>query len=128
VRDLEHSTELNDNRSIFRSRLQLDRDRAARSADLAAIYDAAGMTEVSDRAPVAPSRNRIPISPATCFSRTAWPTMKIQIGLIALRNGTRKRTARRESARATRRRKSFPNLSQQDHLQYFDTRHSVSVR
>ncbi len=50
VRDLEHSVELNDNRSVFRSRLQLDRDRAARSADLAAIYDAAGMTEVSDRA------------------------------------------------------------------------------
>jgi len=50
VRDLEHSTELNDNRSIFRSRLQLDRDRATRSADLAAIYDAAGMTEVSERA------------------------------------------------------------------------------
>jgi predicted Zn-dependent protease len=50
IRDLEHSAELNDNRSIFRSRLQLDRDRATRSADLAAIYDAAGMTEVSERA------------------------------------------------------------------------------
>jgi FecR protein len=50
IRDLEHSVALNDNRSIFRSRLQLDRDRATRSADLAAIYDAAGMTEVSDRA------------------------------------------------------------------------------
>ena len=50
VRDLEHSVELNDNRSVFRSRLQLDRDHATRSADLAAIYDAAGLTEVSDRA------------------------------------------------------------------------------
>lgn len=50
VRDLERSVTLNDNRSIFRSRLQLDRDRATRSADLAAIYDAAGMTEVSERA------------------------------------------------------------------------------
>ena len=50
VRDLEHSRELNDNRSVFRSRLQLDRDRAARSADLAGIYDAAGMVEVSERA------------------------------------------------------------------------------
>ena len=50
VRDLEHSAELNNNRSVFRSRLQLDRDCATRSADLAAIYDAAGMTEVSDRA------------------------------------------------------------------------------
>ncbi len=50
VRDLERSAELNDNRSVFRSRLQLDRDRASRSADLAAIYDTAGMTEVSERA------------------------------------------------------------------------------
>lgn len=50
VRELEKSTELNDNRSIFRSRLELDRDLAARSADLAAIYDAAGLTEVSRRA------------------------------------------------------------------------------
>ncbi len=50
VRDLERSTELNDNRSVFRSRLQLDHDRATRSADLAAIYDTAGLTEVSERA------------------------------------------------------------------------------
>lgn len=50
IRDLEHSRELNDNRSVFRSREQLDRDRASRSADLAAIYDTAGLTEVSDRA------------------------------------------------------------------------------
>lgn len=50
VRDLEHSEELNDNRSVFRSRLQLDKDLAARSADVSAIYDAAGLNEVSERA------------------------------------------------------------------------------
>jgi len=50
VRDLEHSEELNDNRSVFRSRMQLDRDLATRSADLSAIYDAAGLNEVSERA------------------------------------------------------------------------------
>jgi len=50
VKDLEKSVDLNDNRSLFRSKLELDRDRAVRSADLAAIYDAAGMTEVSRRA------------------------------------------------------------------------------
>lgn len=50
VRDLEHSEDLNDNRSIFRSRLLLDRDRATRSADLAAIYDTAGLAEVSQAA------------------------------------------------------------------------------
>jgi Tfp pilus assembly protein PilF len=50
VRDLEQSVALNDNRRVFRSQLQLDRDRATRSADLAAVYDAAGMEEVSQRA------------------------------------------------------------------------------
>jgi len=50
VRDLERSVELNDNRSIFRSRLLLDRDRATRSADLSSIYTAAGLDEVSQAA------------------------------------------------------------------------------
>jgi tetratricopeptide (TPR) repeat protein len=49
VRDLEKSLELNDNRSVFRSRLLLDQDRAVRSANLAAIYRDAGMTDVSVR-------------------------------------------------------------------------------
>jgi len=49
VRDLERSQELNDNRSVFRSRLLLDQDRAVRSANLAAIYRDAGMTDVSVR-------------------------------------------------------------------------------
>lgn len=47
VKDLEKSKELNDNRSLFRSRLLLDQDQAARSANLAAIYRDAGMTDVS---------------------------------------------------------------------------------
>jgi len=47
VAELGRSIELNDNRSLFRSRLLLDRDRAIRSADLAAIYDEAGLSEVS---------------------------------------------------------------------------------
>ena len=50
VRDLERSMELNDNRSLFRPRLQLDRDRATRSADLAAIYNAAGLDEAGQSA------------------------------------------------------------------------------
>ncbi len=47
VRELEHSTALNDNRQLFRSRLGLDRDRAVRSANLAALYADAGLAEVS---------------------------------------------------------------------------------
>lgn len=49
VRDLERSTELNDNRRLFRSRLGLDRDRSVRSANLAAVYADAGLQEVSLR-------------------------------------------------------------------------------
>lgn len=47
VRDLEKSKELNDNRSVYRSGLLLDQDRAVRSANLASIYRDAGMTDVS---------------------------------------------------------------------------------
>jgi tetratricopeptide (TPR) repeat protein len=49
VRDLEKSQELNDNRRVYRSQFLLDQDRAVRSANLAAIYHADGMEEVSVR-------------------------------------------------------------------------------
>ncbi len=49
VRDLEHSIELNNNRSVFRAPLLLDQDRAVRSANLANIYLDAGMLDVSVR-------------------------------------------------------------------------------
>ena len=45
VDDLEKSKELNNNRSIFRSRLLLDQDQAVRGANLAAIYRDEGMLE-----------------------------------------------------------------------------------
>jgi tetratricopeptide (TPR) repeat protein len=44
---LEQSKERNDNRSMFRSRMLLDQDRAVRSANLASIYREAGMEDVS---------------------------------------------------------------------------------
>ena len=49
VRDLEKSKELNDNRHVYRSRFLLDQDRAVRGANLAKIYDDAGMIDVSLR-------------------------------------------------------------------------------
>lgn len=49
VRDLEKSQELNDNRQVYRSQFLLDQDRAMRSANLAAIYQADGMQEVAVR-------------------------------------------------------------------------------
>ena len=47
--DLEASQARNDNRSLFRSRLLLDEDRAVQSANLASIYRDEGMTDVSVR-------------------------------------------------------------------------------
>ena len=49
VRDLERSQELNPNRRVYRSQLLLDQDRAVRSANLASVYEDAGMAEVSAR-------------------------------------------------------------------------------
>jgi len=49
IRDLEKSAELNDNRSVYRSQLLVDQDRAVRSANLAAMYQDAGMSDVAVR-------------------------------------------------------------------------------
>lgn len=50
LRDLERSVDLNDNRAVFRSRLMLDQDRSVRSANLAALYDEAGIPDASRHA------------------------------------------------------------------------------
>ncbi len=47
VEDLERSQELNDNRSVFRSRLLLDQDQSVRGANLASIYRDEGMFDRS---------------------------------------------------------------------------------
>lgn len=49
IADLGKSIELNDNRRIYRSAFLLDQDRAVRSANLARIYQAAGMKELAVR-------------------------------------------------------------------------------
>ncbi|HKX61063.1 MAG TPA: TonB-dependent receptor, partial [Verrucomicrobiae bacterium] len=49
IRDLETSQSLNDRRSLYRSRSLLDQDKAVRAANLAGIYQDAGMTDVAFR-------------------------------------------------------------------------------
>ena len=49
IRDLEKSKTLNDNRSVYRSGLLLDEDQAVRSANLAGIYQDAGMSDWATR-------------------------------------------------------------------------------
>ena len=49
IDDMGESILLNDNRRVFRSQLLLDQDRAVRSANLARIYQDAGMQDVAVR-------------------------------------------------------------------------------
>ena len=49
ISDLQTAQAENDNRSVFRSRMLLDQDRAVASANLASVYRDAGMTDVSVR-------------------------------------------------------------------------------
>jgi len=46
LRDIQRSIELNDNRAVYRGRLQLDQDRAARGASLARVYDDLGFQQL----------------------------------------------------------------------------------
>ena len=47
IADLDESIEKNENRALYRSRLLLDQDRAVRAANLARVYQEAGMAEVA---------------------------------------------------------------------------------
>jgi len=49
IRELQNSEALNDNRAVYRSGLLLDEDEAVRGANLATIYQDAGMTQVAMR-------------------------------------------------------------------------------
>ena len=49
IRDLEKSESMNDDRSVYRSQLLLDQDQAVRAANLAAMYQDAGMDDVAER-------------------------------------------------------------------------------
>jgi tetratricopeptide (TPR) repeat protein len=49
IDDLEHSEALNDNRAVFRSKYLLDQDAAVRAANLALIYEDAGLNDVAVR-------------------------------------------------------------------------------
>jgi len=123
VRDLERSIELNNNRSVFRSQLLLDRDRATRSADLASIYDAAGLDEVSQAA-----ASRAVDESYSDFSGHLFLANSLATQEDPQRYNLRLETAR-ESEQLVANLLAPPGggnlsqlLSQQDHLQNFDAR------
>lgn len=49
INDLEHSQALNDNRAVYRSKFLLDQDAAVRAANLALVYEDAGLSDVAVR-------------------------------------------------------------------------------
>lgn len=123
VRDLERSVTLNDGRSLFRSRLLLDQDRAMRSADLALVYDQVGMTEVGQRA-----ASRAVDASYLDFSGHLFLARALQSREDPARFDLRWETAR-QSEWLVANLLAPPgagnlsqNLSQQDYLRYFEPR------
>jgi tetratricopeptide (TPR) repeat protein len=61
LKNLEKSIELNDNRAVYRSRLLLDSDQAARGTSLALIYDDLGFEQLGEQEAV----NSLTLDPTT---------------------------------------------------------------
>ena len=123
IRSLETSTDLNDNRAIFRSRLLLDGDRSVRSANLAALYSDVGLPEVSHHGAVKSVSERYGNFSGHLFLADSYQ---------AIQNGNsfdlRMETAR-QSELLVANLLAPPGggnlsqlLSQQEHLRFFDTR------
>ena len=121
LRDLQHSLDLNDQRAVYRSRLLLDQDRSVRSADLAAVFNDAGLPEVSQH-----TASRSVSEDYANFSGHLFLANSYQAADAANPYNLRLETARQSEL-------LMANLlappgggnlsqlaSQQDHLQYFD--------
>jgi lipoprotein NlpI len=123
IRNLQESIDLNDQRAPFRSRLLLDEDRSVRSANLAAIYDDAGIPDVSLH-----TAARSVAEDYANFSGHLFLSDSYQALLAGNRFDLRLETAR-ESELLVANLLAPPGagnlsqqLSQQEHLQFFDPR------
>ncbi len=121
IRDLEQAEAVNDYRAPFRSRLLLDQDRSVASADLAAIYDDAGLGDVSRHTAV-----RAVAEDYANFSGHLFLANSLQVMENVDRFDLRFETAR-ESELLVANLLAPPGagnlsqqLSQQQHLQFFD--------
>ena len=123
IRDLEAAADRNDNRAAFRSRLLLDQDRAVRSANLAALYDEAGIPDASRHA----SARAINESYAD-FSGHLFRANSLATEESANRFDLRNETARQSELLMANLLASpgagnlSQTLSQQDHLRFFDAK------
>jgi len=123
IRDLEQAEAMNDYRAPFRSRLLLDQDRSVASADLAAIYNDAGLGDVSRHTAV-----RAVTEDYANFSGHLFLANSLQAMEDVNRFNLRFETAR-ESELLVANLLAPPGagnlsqqLSQQEHLQFFDPR------
>lgn len=123
IRDLENSYDRNDNRAAFRSQLLLDQDRAVRSANLAALYDEAGLPEASRQA-----ATRAVNESYADFSGHLFRANALAAQESANRFDLRNETARQSELLVANliappgAGNLSQTLSQQDHLRFFDAR------
>jgi len=123
IRDLEHGADLNDSRALFRSRFLLDEDRSVASANLAALYDDAGLSEVSRHAAARAVAEDYANFSGHLFLANSYQTLE-QVDRFDLRLETA-----RQSELLVANLLAPPGagnlsqqLSQQQHLQFFDPR------
>jgi len=84
LQDLEKSIELNDNRAVYRGRLLLDKDRAARGTSLARVYDDLGFSQLG----IKESTESLTIDPANAsahrfLSDTYQPGSRSEISRVS---------------------------------------------
>ena len=80
INDLQESQARNDNRSLFRSKLLLDQDRAVGSANLASIYGDAGMNDVGVREAAGAVNDDYANAPAHMFLSDAYNNLRDPTG------------------------------------------------
>jgi Flp pilus assembly protein TadD len=123
IRDLENSSDRNDNRAAFRSQLLLDQDRAVRSANLAALYEEAGL----------PDASRQTATRAVNESYADFSGHLFRANALAAQENANRFDLRNETARQSELLVAnllappgagnlSQTLSQQEHLRFFDTR------
>ena len=91
LRDIQKSIELNDNRAVYRSKLLLDQDQAARGSSLARVYDNLGF---GNRAIVETAKS-LTIDPAKSFGAS------VSLGYIRRYPPVRGRQGQRTSSGST---------------------------
>jgi len=123
IRDLEQSADLNDNRAVFRSRLLLDEDRSVRSANLAALYEEAGIPDASRNAAARAVSESYANFSGHLFLANSYQSVEDANGFDLRMETTRQSELLVANLLAPPGGGNLSQLlSQQEHLQFFDPR------